>query len=890
MWYVSQSTYCRANDVDIKWFDTSEICEILGRFDQIHILGDSSMAHVAQALHIFLREDLLLGGTLPLMPDDPTNPACTCAEQFNDLNCLFNFAVDTARILTHDPFSIQCSNTPANITFHPFFDQLQLHEIFINTNDKGYPIGRDVFILGHGSWETSGPSESTAWVGLIEDAMKIEFPGFFSAGDVARFPRLFMTPPTTAPPLLLPQMDENIEEVAGFVRLLGYEHMTTARAGLYLEGAPAWYENSLLMAMFALNWLSMLEPPEPVPSMQGLKLEPDEQITLDQALVLQTAPVPDEKHPIDVLLEGADAEFEYYLGRSTNGVHAAADAYRKRRGRHPPPGFDKWVEFAESMGAVMVEEFFDSLYHDLDPLWGVDTAQLRDFPRTWSWTISIRNGTTKRWEDEPHVVADWLDRYEAAIRYLPVNDLPDVDLAFNGNDEPKLFVPWETIEEALTVAEAARHPIGRKPRVTSYATYDPIPDSRPMDRIGTHYAVCPQDTPLWNVVRETCPPDSEARIASGYEDLSIPPEFPDVSLDHMYLGYVRNWSDAKSACINPQLRNMHGSFIAMQSDIPEENDMEANKAVIKKLVPLLSGCKIHDVNSEILIPPAMQWDMQDGIAGFNLDESSIIPWEQMDDKVVWRGSASGGINNASSWTRFPRHRFIAMQNGTLVREHQRVAAFPKPPHVPGGSPPLPYNFPLPNPELYPLAALNHSRPAAALGAWVQSWADAAFIHLRCFPPSTWFSGFGEDCPYNREYYEVEGFTDMNDLFHFKYQPDLDGASYSGRYRAILQSSTLPFKATIYDEWHDSRLIPWKHFVPMDNSFVDWWGLIEYFMGYGNVLEGHDSVAQGIGEGGGEWSRSVLRTEDMLIYMYRMILEVARISDDGRNEMGWAEDL
>lgn len=151
-------------------------------------------------------------------------------------------------------------------------------------------------------------------------------------------------------------------------------------------------------------------------------------------------------------------------------------------------------------------------------------------------------------------------------------------------------------------------------------------------------------------------------------------------------------------------------------------------------------------------------------------------------------------------------------------------------------------------------------------------------------------GNGADCPYTSPFYAVVEPMTLPEMMRYKYQPDIDGASYSGRYRALLMSNTLPIKATIYDEWHDSRLVPWKHFVPMDNSFVDWWGIMDYFLGYEEQKRGHDYKAQEIAEAGSEWARKVLRNEDMLVYMYRLILELARLFDDRRNDMGFASDL
>ena len=107
------------------------------------------------------------------------------------------------------------------------------------------------------------------------------------------------------------------------------------------------------------------------------------------------------------------------------------------------------------------------------------------------------------------------------------------------------------------------------------------------------------------------------------------------------------------------------------------------------------------------------------------------------------------------------------------------------------------------------------------------------------------------------------------------------------------STSLPIKATIFREWHDSRLIPWVHFVPMDNRFTDFWGIMEYFLGYKGEkieIEGHDRAAEKIAMAGQEWANKVLRKEDMQIYVHRLLLEYARVSDDRREKMGWVGDL
>lgn len=183
-----------------------------------------------------------------------------------------------------------------------------------------------------------------------------------------------------------------------------------------------------------------------------------------------------------------------------------------------------------------------------------------------------------------------------------------------------------------------------------------------------------------------------------------------------------------------------------------------------------------------------------------------------------------------------------------------------------------------------------------LGTWLNSNSEVAFVNLICFP------GTGDEhCPYTKPYYTIKPVMSMREQYAYKFLPDIDGNSFSGRYRGFLRSTSLPIKATIYSEWHDSRLVPWLHFVPMDNSFVDIYGILDYFIGTGiaqhvegsetPIVEGaHDEQAKKIADAGKEWAERVLRKEDMQVYVMRLFLEYARICDDLRERLGFVDDL
>lgn len=142
-------------------------------------------------------------------------------------------------------------------------------------------------------------------------------------------------------------------------------------------------------------------------------------------------------HPIDALIRNAHKEFDHLLRKEAHSLSEAAKAYRKRRGRHPPPGFDKWYKFASERNAIMVEDFWDQVYHDLDPFWALEPLLIRKEAADFEMVISVRNGRASA-ESDWFWTQIWLTLIQT-IETL----LPDMDLALNAMDEPRLVVPWE---------------------------------------------------------------------------------------------------------------------------------------------------------------------------------------------------------------------------------------------------------------------------------------------------------------------------------------------------------------------------------------------------------------------------------------------------------------
>lgn len=174
------------------------------------------------------------------------------------------------------------------------------------------------------------------------------------------------------------------------------------------------------------------------------------------------------------------------------------------------------------------------------------------------------------------------------------------------------------------------------------------------------------------------------------------------------------------------------------------------------------------------------------------------------------------------------------------------------------------------------------RNEGALSDWLGNIANVGFTDLICNP---------EDVPCQQMalLYKLADPGSMRKQYRWKSLPDIDGNSLSGRFRAFLKSNSSPMKATVFKEWHDSRLTPWVHFIPLDITLKDLWYTAAYFMGFAEA-EPHDEEGERIASEGRDWADRMLRKEDMLLYAHRLLLEYSRITDDGRNRLGYVDDL
>ena len=202
------------------------------------------------------------------------------------------------------------------------------------------------------------------------------------------------------------------------------------------------------------------------------------------------------EHPIDALIQTAEDEFAAKLSKSTKTLAAAAATYRERRGRHPPPGFDKWYQFATERDVIIVEDFWDRIYEDLEPFWGVPPAKIRKDAREFDMRIQIRDGKASTGSDW-FWTKIWLSMIQTVEQLLP-----DMELAVNPMDEPRMVVPWEDMDVYMKKAAKTRRIADVQSVVSDYSSLEAAREEH-SDVLPAHWEHAPSTPPLVTPCRET---------------------------------------------------------------------------------------------------------------------------------------------------------------------------------------------------------------------------------------------------------------------------------------------------------------------------------------------------------------------------------------------------
>ncbi|KAK1751586.1 hypothetical protein QBC47DRAFT_425223 [Echria macrotheca] len=543
----------------------------------------------------------------------------------------------------------------------------------------------------------------------------------------------------------------------------------------------------------------------------------------------KTKPAPKASHPIWHLTTQAEREFEQTKARQSKTLRDAVAEYRRRYGGlAPPPNFDKWWAYAQSKGVVLVDEF-DSIYDLLLPFWGLQPATVRARAKealgfdNALMGVAIRDGNVTYAAGGP----EWQPAATKKMLAGFVEWLPDMDLAFNVHDEPRVVVPHDDMARLVQTAKGttmARAAGVARPK-NQFSKTKGLNDGRGFEPTKLTRFNFFAHQPTWTHSRVSCPPDSPARVL---EEDQMADDISQFGLGE--LGFVYNDTAMSDICLSPSLRESYGFF-----DRPNAYN------IVHDLFPIFSQSKISSY-ADIIYPSP--WYYADRV---KYDSGADQKWDDKADKLYWRGSTTGGYSRNGGWRRQHRQRFVAKLHSV---EQARVL------ENEGNE----YN------QKWAVREVPRGE--------FRDMMDVYFSHVgQCDQP---------DCDAQREFFDVKAAAPMETAYKYKHVLDLDGNAFSGRFYALLQSRSLVYKFAVFREWHHEWIRPWAHYVPLSLQGEDWLEAVRFF----SREELGRKEAERVAMQSKEWAEKVLRHEDMEVWFFRLLLEYGRVIDDDRENIGY----
>ncbi|KAF4773053.1 hypothetical protein HER10_EVM0001538 [Colletotrichum scovillei] len=294
------------------------------------------------------------------------------------------------------------------------------------------------------------------------------------------------------------------------------------------------------------------------------------------------------------------------------------------------------------------------------------------------------------------------------------------------------------------------------------------------------------------------------------------------------LPFVSDLSVAADLCRHLKHTSLHGLIARPKSF-----------RLIEGLVPILSTGALPSMGDIVYPSPAYLEEE------FQYADDQDIEWEKKRNNVYWTGSNTGGFAVDGSWRNYHRQRFVALAQNLHQPEEQH--------------------------HTY-LRLVNGVVERVTSSFLNSRLYDVAFTRL--------FQCRKTQCRDQHSYFNVRSWVDKNQAFRSRLVFDLDGNGISGRYHKFLASKSTPLKQTLLREWHDERLVPWIHYVPVSLSMEELPELVSYL----TTTDSGQQRARNIAMQGREWHAKSLREVDFAIYNYRLLLELARLQDPKRKQL------
>ncbi|ORX41279.1 hypothetical protein BD324DRAFT_644319 [Kockovaella imperatae] len=550
---------------------------------------------------------------------------------------------------------------------------------------------------------------------------------------------------------------------------------------------------------------------------------------------------PVKKHPIELLIQRAEKQWEDVNKRQSKTLKSAFHEYQKRFGRLPPKGFDTWWKFCEQ-NHVKIRDDYDQTYNDVAPFFALSPETFRaraqklvDTQSTYQLNLIPGNCS---------ITGDRAGSARGKLLFrliAPLVDLLPAPITFSMSDHD--LGSW-------LVADDQRRHLNEAISQQRFVTEQELaPFEKRIGRVVVKglTSACPEDSPGWQY--------GLAQLDGG---MLPPPRTDEVT-------FLHDMDMTRDFCLNPSLLAVHG---ALSWDVPRDT-------ILRPIGQLSKFTR----NAEFLTTPLEAYEnLTDPKAA-----SKYTPWESKTvNKLFWRGSTTGDSywkRDGYDWRNSHRPKLALMAQASASETNHQ-------------------GHPTTNPKINVWVERGNDAKMEEwdLGVLNDRYMDVGLTGKphQCREADGTCAEMAEDIKFKER-------ISPEVASRFKYMLDVDGNGWSSRFHRLLTSGSVVLKASLYPEWNSAWLTPWYHYVPVQLDYSDLYSIMAFFVGppdssaissteaasgagkkgHASPQVGHDDLAKQIALRGRQFGEEYWRWEDMQAYMLRLLLEYARLQADDR---------
>lgn len=558
-------------------------------------------------------------------------------------------------------------------------------------------------------------------------------------------------------------------------------------------------------------------------------------------------------HPLERLIYDARVEADRWIVHASMSktLRVAVEEYKERNhGRDPPPNFDVWYRFATQRNSPVIDHFAQ-IGSDILPFWALPPEKIRQSLTLAASEpdialVKVEGGIASHSLPEGSPQRPVLDDLLGLIKNFGEH-LPNMEIAVNLNERPRVLAPWV---DTHRFSEAGKRQGLSKLLSSRSNPPRSLGDTQPRASPGTEssgvdYRNSTSVRTLRQMTALACPPGSGARSDVHWNIR----DFCSLCARPQSKGqFLQEWNAAQDLCHQPDISRLHGFHASPPSSTP-----------LQQLLPVFSRSKTGSY-SDILIPLSRP----DEVTGEVVTHDAGGDFTMKGDRLFWRGSVDAQAFGHELLHGGHQERLVHLINNSSASD-QTIILLP----TRGKKGRFAY-------ESVSTSELNSVLP---IDVGIQEYTGCTGAERTCELAQREFGIKPEAKPLGNRYVLL---TDSD-----------DGAPAG--LRPALLSTSVPFVASVFREWHSERLMPWIHFVPVDLRYHALHSTLAYFTGLkdrGTVngrnpdMEARLDDAKWIAEQGKRWADKALRREDMEVYLFRLLLEWGRLVDDNRDKIGF----